>query len=228
MTRTRLNIFWHLSQVKGSVKENFGHLPPVLPPARDAHTQSTSNIETRPQYSSLTRPQSVFHSRHAHSILPWHAHKLYHIHISICQLQSPYWLMQQAARKWKLQITIARCGEARAGTYGIDSLRFCCPVERVASSLQQDARSLADFLSVGALTCTPSKDGLTSPKGVAFSTAGRLVVTQSSFEDKHEVCVYRYNTEDYKSLNTLVYYAISIWWKSGSLSCWFSFFFFFL
>ncbi|XP_025083180.1 tripartite motif-containing protein 2-like isoform X2 [Pomacea canaliculata] len=55
-----------------------------------------------------------------------------------------------------------------------------------------------------------SKDGLTSPKGVAFSTAGRLVVTQSSFEDKHEVCVYRYNTEDYKSLNTLVYYAISI------------------
>lgn len=55
-----------------------------------------------------------------------------------------------------------------------------------------------------------SKDGLTSPKGVTFSSNGRLIVTQSSFDEKHEVCVFRYNTEDYKSLNTLVYYAISI------------------
>ena len=56
-----------------------------------------------------------------------------------------------------------------------------------------------------------SKDGLTSPKAVTFSPSqGRLVVTQSSFDEKHELCVFRYNPEDYKSLNTLVYYAISI------------------
>ncbi|KAK7481066.1 hypothetical protein BaRGS_00027702, partial [Batillaria attramentaria] len=55
-----------------------------------------------------------------------------------------------------------------------------------------------------------SKDGLTSPKAVAFSPNGRLVVSQSSFDEKHELCVFRYNTEDYRSLNTLVFYAISI------------------
>ncbi|XP_076437346.1 uncharacterized protein LOC143276619 [Babylonia areolata] len=55
-----------------------------------------------------------------------------------------------------------------------------------------------------------ARDGLTSPKGVTFSPNGRLIVTQSSFDEKHEVCVFRYNTDDYKSLNTLVYYAISI------------------
>jgi hypothetical protein len=57
-----------------------------------------------------------------------------------------------------------------------------------------------------------SRDGLTSPKGIAYSACngGRLIVTQSSFEDMHEVCVLRYNADDYKSLNTLVYYAISI------------------
>lgn len=58
-----------------------------------------------------------------------------------------------------------------------------------------------------------TRDGLTSsPKGVVYSpiNGGRLIVTQSGFEDQHEICVFRYNTEDYKSLNTLVYYAISI------------------
>ncbi|XP_067687559.1 tripartite motif-containing protein 2-like [Haliotis asinina] len=54
------------------------------------------------------------------------------------------------------------------------------------------------------------KDGLSSPKCVTFSPLGRVVVTQSNFDDRHEMCIYRYNVEDYKPLNTLVYYAISI------------------
>ncbi|KAK7092868.1 tripartite motif-containing protein 2-like [Littorina saxatilis] len=55
-----------------------------------------------------------------------------------------------------------------------------------------------------------SNDGLTSPKGVTFSPNGRLIVTQSSFDEKHDVCVFKYNADDYKSLNTLMYYALSI------------------
>ncbi|KAI8778531.1 tripartite motif-containing protein 2-like [Biomphalaria glabrata] len=54
-----------------------------------------------------------------------------------------------------------------------------------------------------------SDDGLTTPKCIAFSQ-GRLIVTQSGYDVKHEVCIYRYNKDDFKSLNTLLYYAISI------------------
>lgn len=57
-----------------------------------------------------------------------------------------------------------------------------------------------------------SKDGLTSPKCVAYSPSGsgRLIVSQAGFDIRHEMCLFRYNKDDYKSLNTLVYYAISI------------------
>ncbi|KAK6182241.1 hypothetical protein SNE40_009969 [Patella caerulea] len=54
------------------------------------------------------------------------------------------------------------------------------------------------------------KDGLASPKCIAFSPSGRLVVTQADYDDKHELCLFRYNTDDYKSLNMLLFYAISI------------------
>lgn len=55
-----------------------------------------------------------------------------------------------------------------------------------------------------------SKDGLTSPKCIAYSPSGRLVVSQAGYDVRHELCIYRYNKDDFKSLNTLVYYAISI------------------
>ncbi|RUS90051.1 hypothetical protein EGW08_002164 [Elysia chlorotica] len=57
-----------------------------------------------------------------------------------------------------------------------------------------------------------SKDGLTSPRCVTASSAsgGRLLVTQAGYDTRHELCLFRYNREDFRSLNTLVYYAISI------------------
>ena len=54
------------------------------------------------------------------------------------------------------------------------------------------------------------KDGLCYPRCVAFSQSGRLVVTQSVTDDKHEVLILEYNAEDFKSLNSLLLYAISV------------------
>ncbi|KAH9503123.1 hypothetical protein Btru_070000 [Bulinus truncatus] len=54
------------------------------------------------------------------------------------------------------------------------------------------------------------RDGLTSPKCVTFSPLGRLILTQCGYDIKHELGFFRYNKDDFKSLNTLVYYAISI------------------
>lgn len=53
-------------------------------------------------------------------------------------------------------------------------------------------------------------DGLTTPKCLAYSPSGRIIVTQYSFVDQHEVCIFKYSLEDYKSLNALLFYAISI------------------
>lgn len=55
-----------------------------------------------------------------------------------------------------------------------------------------------------------SKDGLNYPKCIAFSQSGRLVVTQSVACDKHEALILDYNAEDFKSLNSLLLYAISV------------------
>ena len=54
------------------------------------------------------------------------------------------------------------------------------------------------------------KDGLTCPKCVAFSPQGRLVVVQSDYDGRDELCIFKYNADDYSALNTLVFYAISI------------------
>lgn len=55
-----------------------------------------------------------------------------------------------------------------------------------------------------------SKDGLNYPKCVAFSNSGRLIVSQSVASDKHEALILEYNAEDFKSLNSLLLYAISV------------------
>ncbi|XP_005112994.1 tripartite motif-containing protein 2-like [Aplysia californica] len=55
-----------------------------------------------------------------------------------------------------------------------------------------------------------AKDGLTSPRCIAYSAVGRLLLTQAGYDVRHELCIFRYNKEDFKSLNRLVYYAISI------------------
>ena len=57
---------------------------------------------------------------------------------------------------------------------------------------------------------TGVKDGVTSPRCVAVSKLNRLLLTQAGYDVTHELCIFRYNKEDYKSLNRLVYYAISI------------------
>ncbi|XP_014783460.1 tripartite motif-containing protein 2 [Octopus bimaculoides] len=54
------------------------------------------------------------------------------------------------------------------------------------------------------------KDGLTTPKCVSYCNNGFLAVTQSGYNEIHEVCLFDYNKDDYKSLNTLLYYAIDI------------------
>lgn len=53
-------------------------------------------------------------------------------------------------------------------------------------------------------------DGLTSPKCIAYSPLGQLVLTQADYSGRHEVCLFKYNKEDYESLNALLFYAISI------------------
>ncbi|KAH3701464.1 hypothetical protein DPMN_076452 [Dreissena polymorpha] len=55
-----------------------------------------------------------------------------------------------------------------------------------------------------------AKDGLSYPKCVAFGHAGRLTVTQSVSSDRHEVLIMEYSPEDFKSLNSLLLYAISV------------------
>jgi tripartite motif-containing protein 2/3 len=55
-----------------------------------------------------------------------------------------------------------------------------------------------------------SKDGLNYPKCIAFSQSGRLVVTQSVANDRNEAVIMEYNAEDFKSLNSLLLYAISV------------------
>ena len=46
-------------------------------------------------------------------------------------------------------------------------------------------------------------DGLDSPKCIAYSQSGHLVVTQSGLDLCNEVCVYKYTKEDFKSLRAL-------------------------
>ena len=55
-----------------------------------------------------------------------------------------------------------------------------------------------------------ANDGLNYPKCIAFSESGRLVVTQSATLDKNEVAILEYKAEDFKSLNSLLLYAISV------------------
>ena len=55
-----------------------------------------------------------------------------------------------------------------------------------------------------------ANDGLNYPKCIAFSESGRLVVTQSATLDAHEVAIMEYRAEDFKSLNSLLLYAISV------------------
>ncbi|XP_061175919.1 E3 ubiquitin-protein ligase TRIM71-like [Saccostrea echinata] len=51
-------------------------------------------------------------------------------------------------------------------------------------------------------------DGLFCPKSLSYSPAGCLVVTQC--DKRHEVTVFRYKKEDFKSLNSAQFYAISL------------------
>lgn len=54
------------------------------------------------------------------------------------------------------------------------------------------------------------KDGTTSPKCLTYVTSGHLVLTQYDLDARHEVCLFKYNKEDYKSLNSTQFYAINI------------------
>jgi len=56
----------------------------------------------------------------------------------------------------------------------------------------------------------PSDDDLTCPKCVAFSSSRRLVVTQNNGEKINEFCIFRYNPENFRSLNSAQFYAINI------------------
>ena len=55
-----------------------------------------------------------------------------------------------------------------------------------------------------------SDDDLTCPKCVAFSSSGRIVVTQNNGEKINEFCIFRYNPENFRSLNSAQFYAINI------------------
>ncbi|CAH1773135.1 unnamed protein product [Owenia fusiformis] len=47
------------------------------------------------------------------------------------------------------------------------------------------------------------QDGLHSPKGICYSTLGQLIVSQAGFGQKHEVSVFKYHKEDYRSLRRI-------------------------
>lgn len=53
-------------------------------------------------------------------------------------------------------------------------------------------------------------DGVFSPKSLSYSPAGCLVVTQYDTGKHHEVTVFRYKKEDFRSLNSAQFYAISL------------------
>ena len=57
---------------------------------------------------------------------------------------------------------------------------------------------------------TSTADELYSPKCIAYSSAGRLIITQNDIGKKHEVCILRYQKEDFASLSSTQFYAISI------------------
>ena len=44
------------------------------------------------------------------------------------------------------------------------------------------------------------EDGLHTPKCLAFCDSGKLVVTQCGYDNRHEVSVFAYNMDDFKSL----------------------------
>ncbi|XP_033731891.1 tripartite motif-containing protein 3-like isoform X1 [Pecten maximus] len=55
-----------------------------------------------------------------------------------------------------------------------------------------------------------SKDGLTNPRCLAFAAPGRLVLTNYDTDKKHEICIYKYHYDDYKSVNSVQFYAINV------------------
>ena len=55
-----------------------------------------------------------------------------------------------------------------------------------------------------------TQDGVYSPKSLSYSPSGYLVVTQYDSGKRHEVTVFRYKMEDFRSLNSAQFYAISI------------------
>lgn len=55
-----------------------------------------------------------------------------------------------------------------------------------------------------------TEDGVFSPKSLSYSPSGYLVVTQYDTGKRHELTVFRYRQEDFRSLNSAQFYAISI------------------
>ncbi|KAK3106181.1 hypothetical protein FSP39_014420 [Pinctada imbricata] len=55
-------------------------------------------------------------------------------------------------------------------------------------------------------------DQLSSPKCITYSSAGRLIITQNDVDKnaKHEVCILHYVKEDFASLSSTQFYAISV------------------
>lgn len=57
------------------------------------------------------------------------------------------------------------------------------------------------------------KDGLINPKSVSVSVSAqnRIIVSQADPDSsKHEICIYKYNCEDYRSVNSVQFYAINV------------------
>ncbi|KAK3588620.1 hypothetical protein CHS0354_027345, partial [Potamilus streckersoni] len=52
-----------------------------------------------------------------------------------------------------------------------------------------------------------AQDGLNYPKCIAYSQPGRLIVTQN---ENCDISLFQYHSEDFKSLNSLLFYAISV------------------
>jgi len=46
-------------------------------------------------------------------------------------------------------------------------------------------------------------DGLFSPRGIAYSNTGHLIITEYDEHHKHQVSMFKYNTDDFYSLNSV-------------------------
>ncbi|VDI15082.1 tripartite motif-containing protein 2/3 [Mytilus galloprovincialis] len=55
-----------------------------------------------------------------------------------------------------------------------------------------------------------SDEGLTCPKCITVSSCGKIIVTQNNGEKINEFCIFRYNPENFRSLNSAQFYAINI------------------